>query len=212
MSYKNRVFTICLSFFINLVLFFIVSSLSGGAKYKILSTKPVSIEVITFRKPKMEAKRRKQRMVKKKIFCIPSVTFGYNLNKRPKIQNFSLPRLDLEINPELKVGLNIPPPKLEIPKMYTEGDVDQAPMPLSCIKPFYPYRARRMGITGKVIVKFLVDEKGEVKKIKIVDAKPKGVFERAVLSAVRHWRFLPAKEGGKTVACWVIKPIEFQLE
>ncbi len=88
---------------------------------------------------------------------------------------------------------------------------DSSPVLVSYVKPFYPFRAREMGIEGVVVVKLLVDEKGRVKKVKVLKSSPPGVFERSVISAVRSWRFIPAKEDGRPVPCWVVKPIKFKL-
>jgi protein TonB len=37
------------------------------------------------------------------------------------------------------------------------------------------------------------------------------LLDAAALSAVKHWRFEPARRGREPVAAWVLVPIEFDL-
>lgn len=94
---------------------------------------------------------------------------------------------------------------------YQLGEVDQAPKITSKAEPLYPYSARRRKISGKVIVKFLVDSKGKVQKLRILKAIPEGVFEECVITAVRNWRFKPGYLKGKAVSTWVVLPVHFRL-
>jgi len=91
------------------------------------------------------------------------------------------------------------------------GEVDQAPKLINKVKPIYPFIARRRNISGKVVVRFLVDEHGYVRKITIEEARPKGVFEQSVLMAVKKWRFAPGRYQGMPVPTWIRLPIQFNL-
>ena len=55
----------------------------------------------------------------------------------------------------------------------------------------YPPKARRYKYIGQVIVKFGVDEKGNVTDPFVVASEPPGVFERAALSHVKTYKYLP---------------------
>jgi protein TonB len=57
------------------------------------------------------------------------------------------------------------------------------------IDPDYPTIARRAGIEGWVDVDFAIAPTGQPVGIEIVDAEPRGVFERSAVEAVRRWRF-----------------------
>ncbi len=80
------------------------------------------------------------------------------------------------------------------------------------MKPIYPYRAKRLNITGKVDVKFLVDEKGYVSSIKILKSIPDGIFDESVRKALASWRFSPGEFDGRAVSTWVVTTIEFDME
>ncbi|WP_462324185.1 energy transducer TonB [Desulfoplanes sp.] len=91
------------------------------------------------------------------------------------------------------------------------GELDTPPMPVRRVRPVYPFRARRQGITGKVTVRFLVNSTGLVEKISIVSSEPKGVFDQAVKDCITKWRFKPGIYQDKPVATWVVAPISFKL-
>lgn len=64
--------------------------------------------------------------------------------------------------------------------------------PIFSFQPDFPSEAARNGIeSGVVRVRLSVDEKGQVVKVDIVDAKPRQVFDKAVIAALSKWRFQP---------------------
>ena len=68
------------------------------------------------------------------------------------------------------------------------------------IRPDYPRRARQDGIGGSVRVRFDVDPQGKVTNVRITSSRPRGVFDRAVIKAVKRWRYSPKKVDG--VGIW----------
>ncbi len=89
--------------------------------------------------------------------------------------------------------------------------VEKPPEAVWKCEPVYPERARELGISGRVVVKFLVDTAGSVSRAFIVQAHPEGVFDQSALDAIRKWRFKPARSRGKAIGAWVILPFQFQL-
>ena len=96
--------------------------------------------------------------------------------------------------------------------IYDHGEVDRMPMAVFKMKPIYPYRARRLNITGKVEVKFLVDETGYVSNITILKSTPPGIFDDSVFNALPSWKFSPGEVRGHAVSTWVITTIQFDME
>lgn len=94
---------------------------------------------------------------------------------------------------------------------YEVGDVDSPPRIRSAGQPEYPYKARRRGVEGRVVVRLLVSAEGRVERADIVSADPPGVFEDAVLRAVRRWRFEPGRVAEEPVPTWVLVPLRFDL-
>jgi protein TonB len=90
-------------------------------------------------------------------------------------------------------------------------ELDQPPQPIVRVQPEYPFKAREQGTQGAVQVKMLVSERGAVQQVQIVAARPEGIFEDAVLKAVRQWKFNPGKIEGEAVTAWVVTTIRFQI-
>jgi protein TonB len=91
-------------------------------------------------------------------------------------------------------------------------ELDQPPQPVAKIPPVYPYRAREQGTEGVVQVKLLVNPDGTVGQVVILDARPPGLFEEAVMKSVSKWRFEPGVIEGQPVTAWVVTNIRFTLD
>ncbi|MES9995488.1 TonB family protein [Desulfovibrio aminophilus] len=94
---------------------------------------------------------------------------------------------------------------------YGPGQVERPPRLLRKIDPIYPQAARRQGISGKMVVKFLVGPDGRVRDIEVVEAEPSGYFEQAAVDAVSRWEFSPGMLRGRAVAVWMLVPLSFSL-
>lgn len=77
----------------------------------------------------------------------------------------------------------------------------------------YPKEARKNGIEGNVLLKCLLNEKGEIIKIAVVKSTSY-IFEIEAIAAVKAYSKAekPAIEDGKPVACWMSIPINFKLK
>jgi protein TonB len=78
--------------------------------------------------------------------------------------------------------------------------------------PRFPPAARAKGASGYVVVSLRVDTAGAVTEVRVLDARPAGVFDAAAVAAVERWRFEPATRAGRPVASWVKQTIRFELE
>jgi protein TonB len=68
------------------------------------------------------------------------------------------------------------------------------PIVISAPQPDYPAEALRSKITGYVEVQITIGRDGNVSNVRVLNARPRGTFERSVQSAVRNWRFEPLDE------------------
>jgi protein TonB len=91
------------------------------------------------------------------------------------------------------------------------NQVDIPPVPIKKVEPQFPDVARQMGISGKVVLRFLVEPDGRVARASVVAAKPREVFNLCALEAIGEWRFKPGRYRGKPVAVWVELPVSFRL-
>ncbi len=133
--------------------------------------------------------------------------------KQPEM-NMDIP--DFELNTDLEQGMQIAAPTEGLDDLsgthgFEMGEVDNKPRVVRKVPPVYPHKARRNQISGKVVLRFLVTKQGEVKKVSVVKAKPKGYFEKQAKEAVKKWRFEPGTYKGEPVPTWVELPITFDM-
>jgi TonB family protein len=71
---------------------------------------------------------------------------------------------------------------------------DHATLPavIERLEPKYPITAARKGTQGFAVVRFLVDEQGEVIYAKTQHSFPAGVFDEVSEQALRQWRYQPS--------------------
>jgi periplasmic protein TonB len=79
-------------------------------------------------------------------------------------------------------------------------------------KPFYPREARKKGFQGEVVLRVEVLSNGLVGQVEVRKSSGHEILDRSALSAVKEWKFLPAKKGENTISFWVNIPIKFQLQ
>ena len=78
--------------------------------------------------------------------------------------------------------------------------------------PSYPPRSRRMGETGRVVLRVLVTAAGLPERVELRTSSGSQRLDGAALQAVQHWKFVPARQGETPVSAWVLVPILFTLE
>lgn len=78
-------------------------------------------------------------------------------------------------------------------------------------RPDYPSRARRLGIEGTTLLAVLIARDGRVADVVVKESAGHPDLDEAAASAVRRWRFEPARRGNDPVAMWVELPVEFRL-
>jgi protein TonB len=79
-------------------------------------------------------------------------------------------------------------------------------------KPLYPREARRKGFQGEVVLKVEVLPSGLVGQVEVKKSSGHEILDRSALSAVKQWKFFPAKKGEIAVTSWVNIPVKFQLQ
>jgi len=129
-----------------------------------------------------------------------------------------LSSINLEISRDLAGLAAIAPwdKRMGIPMADLDGpvsleEVDRPPELVRHLPPLYPLAAKRKGIQGQVIIRLVVDKAGEVQSPEILEAIPRGIFERAALTAVKRWRFAPAVKDTNAVDVVVVIPLKFEL-
>ena len=95
----------------------------------------------------------------------------------------------------------------------TIATVDRAAALITPPRPRYPDQLRAASVTGRVVVRMVVDTTGRVEPASIsVREASHDLFAQAVLGVLPALRFTPAEAGGRKVRMLVDLPFEFRLD
>ena len=89
-----------------------------------------------------------------------------------------------------------------------DGDI----IPIVVIRPMYPRDAAMQGLEGWVKVEFTITAIGTVKDPRVIDAKPKRIFNREAIRAILKWKFKPRVIDGVAVDRPATQIIDFSLD
>ena len=113
----------------------------------------------------------------------------------------------------LSIPVNIQRGRLDergLKNLFNMSELDRRPEPTVQMAPNYPFEMNRQGITGRVVLRFIVDSSGNVIRPAIVSSSNSG-FERAALEAILKWRFRPGIKSGRKVNTRVEQPMDFSI-
>ena len=86
-------------------------------------------------------------------------------------------------------------------------------LPIVKVDPVYPRRAAEVGVEGYVVVQYTVTTQGTTKDVIVIDADPKGYFERAAVRAAEKYKYKPRVINGQPVEVPGVKTkITFQFD
>lgn len=80
------------------------------------------------------------------------------------------------------------------------------------VVPIYPNLAKRKGIEIEVKVNFTIDIDGQIKDIRFAHHNRINYFKDSIRTAIKKWRYLPAKINEKPVESQMVKVFSFSLE
>lgn len=90
------------------------------------------------------------------------------------------------------------------------GQLDRFPRATARVAPKYPVELREAGITGEVLVEFIVDASGTVTDAYAVSSTHRD-FEAEAIAGVEQWKFAAGLKGGKPVNTRMQQKIAFSL-
>ncbi len=97
-----------------------------------------------------------------------------------------------------------------IKDLFNVNDLDQKPVARIQGQPVYPYEMQRAGISGEVLVEFIINYNGDVVDARVVKSSHRE-FEVPAVQAVYKWKFKPGRKGGRAVNTRASQPLEFKL-
>jgi TonB family protein len=86
-----------------------------------------------------------------------------------------------------------------------------APKLIQQVDPVYPEEARKNRIQGIVISEALIDQRGDVVDVKVVET-PDEVFNQPTIDAIRQWKFEPATTDGEPVDVIYVLTVNYALK
>ncbi len=98
----------------------------------------------------------------------------------------------------------------KLANVFNINELDQQPEPRIQGNPQYPFEMRRAGVTGEVLVEFIVNVNGDIQDAQARRSSQRE-FEANAIQAVMKWKFRPGKKGGKAVNTRMQVPIQFSI-
>ena len=98
-----------------------------------------------------------------------------------------------------------------IKDLFDINNLDQRPVARVQPQPQYPYEMSRAGISGEVVVEFIINSNGDVVDTRIVRSSHRE-FEVPAMQAVQKWKFKAGRKGGRAVNVRASQLLEFNLE
>lgn len=129
----------------------------------------------------------------------------------PKVQQTDMQQMDLNM-PDISSSLSSFKGEGMGNMLSGYGFGDSDVIPLVQVEPKYPSQALARKIEGYVVVRLSVTKEGSVSDVEVLDANPKGVFEREAIRAAWRYKFKPKLVDGKPVEQVATLPFEFNLE
>lgn len=131
---------------------------------------------------------------------------------KPSVNQASTPTPQMDVNmPDLDLDLSISQQSMLGDAVVGMGFGDSDVVPLVRMSAQYPQRAVRQKIEGYVTARLQINAEGTVDNVDIVEAKPRGVFEREAVRALYRYKFKPKMQDGNAIAQQAIQTIEFKL-
>jgi TonB family protein len=93
---------------------------------------------------------------------------------------------------------------------YRTRDLDVQPGIMTRVEPAYPDTALARGLSGKVVLRLYINEKGTVDRVETLSAKPAGYFEASAERAFQTARFAPGRKGKHAVKTQMVIEVSFE--
>ena len=214
---SNKMLILMMVVLINLGLFTLIPILSETEKKPMQDYEPAT--VVSLEKPEMqetEQRKKKRPEPKEEPKELPEKDVAKQQKKMSKQPQMKMDMPNFELNVDINQGMAVANPGKGSglagqQDAFQLGEVDKKPRVVQRVPPVYPYEARKRKISGKVVMRFLVTKKGNVRKVQVVRAKPEGIFENKAKEAIKKWKFEPGSYKGEPVPTWVELPISFDM-
>ncbi|NVD06734.1 TonB family protein [Vibrio sp. JPW-9-11-11] len=181
-----------IAFILTLAVFALMASLTDSRKAEPHIIPGITLDVLAL--PPEPQPLRKQRVLPNPPLHLPEPSLALAVTIAPP--KFDLRSQGLEVAPVL--GIEMDPLQVMMPSL----DIETEPVelvPVYRVDPDYPPKAVQRGIEGYVTLRFDIDQDGVPFDIEVLQAKPKRIFDRSAIRALKRWRYSPIVVDGKAV-------------
>lgn len=161
--------------------------------------------VVKKQKKKAKPKPKKQR-VRRRQLSTPKPNLSTDLSQLGSgVPLFAIQGADLSMNSLLKEG------DQDGKELVMSAEtVDQMPKPLGQCQPRLTRSMIQSQKVGWVKVKLLINARGQLDDLQILDSQPQGTYDQAVIEAMQGCRWKPALYKGRPSALQTYKTFRFQ--
>ncbi|WP_225907005.1 energy transducer TonB [Methyloradius palustris] len=78
--------------------------------------------------------------------------------------------------------------------------------------PSYPPVSHRLSEQGQVMLRVLVSATGEATSVELEKSSQYERLDQAAITAVKKWRFVPAKKNNQALSAYVLVPVRFSID
>jgi len=139
----------------------------------------------------------------------PSVPIASEDESLPEDETIELTNFDFTETP--------PPPETHIDdSLPTFVPFDEPPSPVGGLAAIqrhvvYPEIARKAGVEGLVILHLQIDEKGEIRRVRVMKSLGLDAMDEAAITAVKAVKWNPDMQRDMPIMVWYSVPIRFDL-
>lgn len=145
-----------------------------------------------------------------------SIRQNQELPTPPMVQNSPPPMMAMATPQASLTSVNlkiINPGKNNLNPVNSSATGNRRAIPMVTIPPEYPQNLLARGIEGWVLLGFTIGIDGSVEDIVVIDAEPKGAFDRAAIRAMKRWKYQPKLVDGRPVAQYHMREVfRFEIE
>ena len=134
-----------------------------------------------------------------------------SLSNTPKTSTIIKDTLSFNASPDHEETINVIPEATKTPSKMSYSSQNTEAKLISSTAPEYPSTAKRKGIELEVKIDFIIDKQGNVRDITFHPKSNANYFRSAVRTAVKQWKFEPAKHNGQSIESKMSKIFSFSL-
>ena len=122
-------------------------------------------------------------------------------------EDLTIEETEIDFSEEIE---DLPPPPEEEEPIVPFYALSDKPEVIKRVPAAYPELAKKAGIEGTVVLKVLVNTKGDVEDVEVLKSHP--LLDESAINAAKQFKFKPGKQRDRFVKVWMSIPFTFKLK